>query len=646
MQELLTLPCLGRDMELGTLYDCRTETIVPGSLWPTKKIKENSRTPQRPTKTSGFTFLTENNFSTNMHALDVAGSLKMSLFCGLVKVSGAATYLNNYQNSVNQARVILKYTCRSGWEKLRDIDQMAPHNQKIFQDQHATHVVTEVEYGGDAVFIFTREIQKGEDRHNLEIGLKAAIKNYVPVEQGQATVRATASKNETNEASKFSCTFWGDTDTKTVTLNFEEALELCRHVPQMIMENKSDTSVLYGVPKTVKLYPLSLLDPKAATVAFTVSSGIMDSIEHYCEQIHARLAEVTALESIKAYNTFKDFETRIKTFKHALEKFFERFQDELKKLLPQIRRAELKESALANFMEKIKLSPYNTEELKKWIELRKRELNCFESYLESFENSNVEKAFDAGDLEKYVHNTKFTRILAMVFGNIVSSEFSKCATTYLQAMTEFSLASTDLKYQNSDLNCTWLENEEIKSFLDKQINLFCDFAKSNKNINENLKYIAVLRGEAKPGTVLLYSSGKEGRIFPIPSAPEIETIYKKVPSFYQWVIKWKPPTTGVESVTRYKIYYRRQPRSVSRSWLTWIATTGELVGDPVIKGVRGGDTFLPMDSTWKSVCTNGTETEYEMYVMISTSYEYQFKVAALTDAGETADSPMRFFYWN
>ena len=47
--------------------------------------------------------------------------------------------------------------------------------QRFFEDDIATHVVTGVQYGADAVFVFDRQVDSTETFHNVHGAMKAMI---------------------------------------------------------------------------------------------------------------------------------------------------------------------------------------------------------------------------------------------------------------------------------------------------------------------------------------------------------------------------------------------------------------------------------------------------------------------------------------
>ena len=139
----LLLQCLGRPFQLGMLYDCRNDQLVPGmTLWNENLLR--AALSQRPQPSSNFEVIAEDTLSDKILNLGIKANLSLSIMGGLVNVSGAGKYLDDRKSSRNQARVTLKYYCTSRFEQLT-MEQLAVSNIQhpdVFDKGIATHVVT------------------------------------------------------------------------------------------------------------------------------------------------------------------------------------------------------------------------------------------------------------------------------------------------------------------------------------------------------------------------------------------------------------------------------------------------------------------------------------------------------------------------
>ena len=155
------IPCLGRQFHLGMLYDCCSETIIPGKkLWDSDTLKSSMET--RPQPYSNFEIIAEDTLSKKCLSLGIDAELKLSFMGGLLKMSGAAKYMDDRKLSDKQARVTLKYASTTRFEEL-SMEQLGHIDySKIHDEVDATHVVCGVTYGSDAFFVFDCTLDSDE----------------------------------------------------------------------------------------------------------------------------------------------------------------------------------------------------------------------------------------------------------------------------------------------------------------------------------------------------------------------------------------------------------------------------------------------------------------------------------------------------
>ncbi|XP_060769471.1 cytolytic toxin-beta-like isoform X2 [Neoarius graeffei] len=157
----IEIAALGRPFQLGMLYDCRKDAIVPGiTLWDREQLQDN--TVARPHINTEFTVTTSDTIQEKAKHLKVDGELKLSLLGDLVTVNGAARYFNDNKRSFIQERLTLHYRTNTKFEHLtmNHLAQGRMDHHYVFNHDVATHVVTAVLYGADAYFVFDREVHR------------------------------------------------------------------------------------------------------------------------------------------------------------------------------------------------------------------------------------------------------------------------------------------------------------------------------------------------------------------------------------------------------------------------------------------------------------------------------------------------------
>ncbi|XP_025051369.1 neoverrucotoxin subunit beta-like, partial [Alligator sinensis] len=82
--DTIEMSALGRPFQLGMLYDCRKETLIPGiSLWDLDTLRNDVDT--KPQSKTEFQIIASDTIDAKASALNITTSLKASFFCGLVK---------------------------------------------------------------------------------------------------------------------------------------------------------------------------------------------------------------------------------------------------------------------------------------------------------------------------------------------------------------------------------------------------------------------------------------------------------------------------------------------------------------------------------------------------------------------------------
>ena len=141
---------IGRPLAPGMLYDCRSDKCLPNLfLWKPESIAGATTRMSHVSQKVGEIF--EDRFVPKASCLEIDSELQLSILAGLVDAKGAAKHLTDYKSSMNQSRIGLLYKQTTKIEQL-SLDKLS--DQCLDRIESATHVVTEVEYGATAVFVF------------------------------------------------------------------------------------------------------------------------------------------------------------------------------------------------------------------------------------------------------------------------------------------------------------------------------------------------------------------------------------------------------------------------------------------------------------------------------------------------------------
>uniref|UniRef100_A0A8C1ILC0 SNTX thioredoxin-like domain-containing protein n=1 Tax=Cyprinus carpio TaxID=7962 RepID=A0A8C1ILC0_CYPCA len=507
---------LGRPFQLGMLYDCRKDALIPGiTLWDPEKLQQNIRT--RPQINTDFRVTASDSIEDKSSLLNINGSLKLSLLGGLVNVTGAARYLNDTKKSFRQQRLTLHYhsTCR--FEELT-MNHLASENivyHDVFDNDAATHVVTAVLYGADACFVFDREVSADENKTTVDREVNAALEavKYISVD---ANISLKMNDAQKNAVQKFTCTFYGDFQLPSNPTSFEDALKVFTDLPKLLGEKKE-----LVVPLRVKLYPLDKLHSRASKLQKDISINLIQETESVIESLNTAEMRCSDLLKDSPALTFAEFQNKILQMKQNCCKYKLRLVEKLGSLLPNIRGDVMKETALNELLQEHEESPFSESDLTEWLKERERESEIIKSVLRQLKDAGaqVEVNLDVTwmDLED---------------GNLVCYTFTSlnCLDMLLPQQKTYPNPST--KGEN-DVNCpdseqkTWL-SPEIQKNMKSNLKIFKNLIKSEDC--KPAKFIVSSRElKNNPGScILVYESECDEAVCFIPPSKPVCPVIAEV----------------------------------------------------------------------------------------------------------------------
>ncbi|KAM8850762.1 neoverrucotoxin subunit beta-like [Spinachia spinachia] len=539
----MEVAALGRPFSLGMLYDCRNDLLVPGmTLWDLEDLK--THIGERPKNYNGFEIVASESIADKSAALKVEASLKASFLCGLVKVEGSAKYLDNSKTSRNQARVTLNYKTTTKFQEL-SMNHLGRGNVKhpyVFDQGLATHVVTGILYGAQAFFVFDREVSEDENHQDIQGDLKVVINKFPTINiEGDGSLKME--EKDKKKVDKFSCKFHGDFSLEKNPVSFREAVEVYQSLPRLLGANKENV-----VPMTVWLLPLSGLDSSAAKVVRQISIRLVQEsqsvLEHFSE-LEMRCND--ALNNTTAQK-FPQIGKKIKTFKEMCSESRLELQQTLARKLPSIRGGGEEEAVLADILKKRHSSPFNSENLNKWIESKEREIHTLKSFTNMMKNTKI--APSRNDLNREILCSE--HVMCFVFTSLGHPEsYLSTMSSYLSQREE---PTQDAHTQDIEKE-QWFLSNKVADTVRLKAKLFSDFAEDNKE-NENIRFLTLgLANEAQKGSsIYLYTDGfSVSENFEPPSRPETLTVSDI--NHNSVTLKVSPPRSGAENITSYSVEY-------------------------------------------------------------------------------------------
>ncbi|XP_042560552.1 uncharacterized protein LOC122129887, partial [Clupea harengus] len=513
--DTIEVAALGRPFQLGMLYDCHKDALIPGiTLWDHKNLQNNTSVQQQ--HNTEFNVTTSDSIEEKSNSLKISGSLKLSLLGGLVNVGGSAKYFQDTKKSLKQARVTLHYRTTTTFKTLTMTHlargQMSHPN--VFEDDTATHVVTAILYGAGAYFVFDRESSSEDDRKQVE-GEANLTFNKLKL----LTIDAEASLNMDDEekaaAEKFSCTFHGDFQLKTNPTSFSDAVNVYRDLPHMLGENGE-----HAVPLRVWLYPLVKLDSRAAKLQRDISNDLITYSSETIESLTMTEMKCSDILKDTAAATFPAMGEKVQTFMQRCRQYKLDFMQKLGSVLPSIRGGGKEESALEDILKAHEQSPFNSKDLNQWLTCKEKESDTLKSFLKQLNNRGVKMDDNLDDL---LSDLDVKTIVCFSFTSVDQPDsFLVKLSDYLKpsGMVETPAESSDLQARNTE----WLSTD-VRQTMRRQLQLFGELKKLNNS--DDTKFIAASKyDESHPGAwIFIYEDGCSDAVpFVPPSKPATPTI--------------------------------------------------------------------------------------------------------------------------
>ncbi|XP_078272509.1 stonustoxin subunit beta-like [Rhinoraja longicauda] len=552
MCDLLQLSALGRPFQLGMLYDCRSDSLIPGiTLWDLKTLQSNLDRRDQPS--TEIHIISSDSMEKKATALNVSASLKASFLGGLVEVKGSAKYLNDTKESKQQARVTLQYKATTRFEQLT-MSQLGRQNityPTVFDEGSATHVITAVLYGAQAFFVFDQMTSSAENTQDIQGNIEVMI-NILPkiAIEGAASLQMT--DEQSSHAEKLSCTFYGDFSLKNNPTTFRDAMNIYTTLPNLLGPDGE-----HAVPYTVWLYPLEKLDSKAAQMVREISVGLVSRCQGVLEQLSEAVMRCNDLMKDSIATQFPKIRHGILQFREMCLEYKLVFQGTLARVLPSIRGGGKEEGLLGDILRNMEQSPLKHQALTAWLDDKEWEMMVVGLCLRILKDIPVVKS--RRELQEVLMDPATEYVVCFTFTTLHQEDFYLTeAIKYLQSLTAEKMqmsppAGRACTPQHSE---RWFQSLSITEKLKERSKLFLDFATANSG-DEKVKFlVGSTRDDGNVGaSIYLYGGGiVRSSCFEPPSQLKIPAVSGTTHD--SATLQLDPPTCGSDEIVGYKVEYR------------------------------------------------------------------------------------------
>ncbi|XP_068939395.1 stonustoxin subunit alpha-like isoform X2 [Petaurus breviceps papuanus] len=554
----MEIPALGRPLHLGTLYDCRSDTTIPGiTLWDRETLERNVTTEEQ--YKTDFDIITSDSIDEKMNAMNITAELKASVLGGMVAIGGSAKYLNDTKTSQKQARVTLKYSVTTQFSHLT-MNHLGYQNisyHDVFDNGTATHVVTAVLYGAQAFFVFDQKVSTNENVKDIEGSLKAEVKK-IPQVSGKVGGGMKMEDSKKKSTKEFRCKFYGDFVLETNPVTYEDAVTIYASLPKLLRGR--------GVPLQVWLYPLEYLSSKAARLARGISITMVWDAQNSLEKLSECDKRCNDMLEAPGLSVFSAIREKVRLFQELNSQHRQILQKEIAKVLPLIRAGRAEEDELTRILIRESQSPFSTRRLSEFLDEKLQEMKVVNSYLTLLKGVPV--MADQNEVDTVVLGS--THRFVLVFA-LTSLQEEPYLADWKQWLWNLASLSPDCEQKTYS---SWIKDRETRRKAIGLAEAFSTFAKTNHSTEKTQFIVAAVPDQENKGvSIYLYEKGLlVSTNFELPVKPPLPQIGGV--THHSVELTLTPASGKEERITGYQVEYK----VIGEEDWTTIPVSGKLEG--------------------------------------------------------------------
>ena len=514
--DVMSMPCLGRILKLGDLYDCCTDEIVVGnSIWDEETIHNAQIEGESKKDPIEYTMSVINNIDKKASCLGINGELYLSCAAGHVKLEDEAKFFNDSSCSKNLVRVALK--CYS-LSKIIQVNKEILNSVKIetFEQETATHVVTSIGYGAISIIVCEQGIQDKHDIQTIHENLKTKI-NYL-----QSRISGSCPEvfgNMENTLENITCKVFS-------TLQYTHRIETYADVIQFSEELfKLHADNATHKPIMVSLYPLKKINKTFTKyVRNIIDIDMIDQIKAMHDTMINMGLDIKGLQT-NIGTTLPYIIEQVGSYHELNDNLHTDFTKTLDCIVPKYRKGSIEESDLKD---RIKTLYDKLQKLYFLIQSKLKEVQHIGIFLKALK-----------DYEMISANSD----VFFSYNYVICLAFN---TRHL------------IHHELSENTSPWYQDKKIIAEIRYKIKQFLKFAKENST-NKDIKFAIseFSDDECSELVAVILNCDKETVLFEPPSPPgrPIESISQKTESSI--TLTWSKPQHGAAFVTSYCIHFHK-----------------------------------------------------------------------------------------
>ncbi|KAG8670725.1 hypothetical protein FPOAC1_003960 [Fusarium poae] len=550
---VLSLPSLGEDVQLGMLYDARTGQFFGGASFWSNEVVNTKQEIADKVQNAEYSYTETLDEARKSIGLNIEGAIALDL--GIIKAVGSAKYLNDTKSTSHEARVDVSCTVIRRTRRIPQETLATMQFEGRLNDDRFTHFVGEVVEGGTATLSFIQSCFSEEEVKKVQGSLRMALK-CLPI----AEVGGDYSKLDNVSHESVKVTYSGALIEQVTSI--EDACRVAGEMPAKLGEQLNSLSF--------KLYPLDILDGSARHHIRALDDSLVNDVGaaiKYGRDTMLRLKELQELDVFK--KTFPIIKDQIFNMEIVFRSVMTNLESIARRLLPRLRNGVTDYDASFNEIRSaLTLFHQRLEIVHQFIRKKRTEAGVLAETISLLLTKGFENNLGAAKPQSMVVNDT-TRLLLSWSGKATSQAYHPLEKKVQASdLRDLSSQISDDEDEDED-DDEWFESQQSVANIRESCNVLLE-QKSRCNTNVTFGVTSVEKayrpGKTKRvktslGDILLEKEGKllivTGMIPKKPTAPSLTVIEQSIK--VDWFKERSEEQEQAIPTTGFKITFRPKP---------------------------------------------------------------------------------------
>ena len=535
----IVINALQPEFRLGSLYDRRTDNLLPGlSLWKEKSFKKEGFINEKKIRSQDFFLDSENTFSSKFQKLGIEPGLMLSVMSGMVKLEGHAKYLSDTSSSRNVAKASLTYKETTVRRQLTSDALHNPDFNELLTDHgkndEFTHVVVGIEYGRMCTMVFERDVKENEELEDIKKAMFGVIKQLA-----QPNTSISVDEEYKKKTDNFRCVVYNDLSSNVCVNNWDQASTFFKSLSfKPLVSVKTDIKEV--VPVNIYLLPKKIFGSQQDIPSKRLPTNIANKLKEIIESLISAINESHDLH--RETKKFPILNKKISRFLKTVKNYKTLFENDiLQDTIKSYRSGSNKVNLLTDAIQKHDQSAFGilNEWLKK-IERIVRKLLAIPFDLLSFSD------------EDSVQNTgeKTNIVLLLKICKKEDKFIDEMLNYYDNATMQKTLATTKNIFDKGN----WIEDEPFPKKLQKMAYQIRNFAFENSSNEKMGFFVREEEYQDKPDcSIEVWQNFERLKITSFEPPTKVRDLHVENYSYKAIEIKWNAPGEGSSNISNYLI---------------------------------------------------------------------------------------------